>query len=101
MIQRRSLMLLPLVAALAAACSKTPEPSSTSTETPKPAQPAAGAMAGAPHAAAPAAAPNAGAPSAAGEVAWDVPAGWETAPNPNAMRKATYKIKRAAGDAED
>ncbi|WP_437668533.1 hypothetical protein [Sorangium sp. So ce131] len=95
----RSAKVLPLVAALAAACSKTPEPTATSTPeapaTSKPAAPAQTAPA-APAQTAPAAAQPAG-----GELAWDAPASFETAPNPNSMRKATYKIKRAAGDAED
>lgn len=97
MIKLRSPMVLPLIAALAAACSKTPEPTATSAPEPpatsKPATPA-------PAAPAPAA-PAGGQPTAAGELAWDAPASFESAPNPNAMRKATYKIKRAAGDTED
>lgn len=40
-------------------------------------------------------------PPAAGDVAWTAPAAWQTAPNPSAMRKATYKIPKAAGDTED
>lgn len=92
MMQLRSFLFLPLVTALAAACSKTPEPSTTSTPAPVAEQPAPGAAgkADAPNAAAPVAALQSG-----GEVVWDVPAGWESAPNPNAMRKATYKIKDA------
>ena len=35
------------------------------------------------------------------EVVWDAPAAWPKADNPSPMRKATYKIPRAAGDAED
>lgn len=98
MIKLRSALVLPLVAALAAACSKTPEPTATTAPEPqatsKPAAPAQPAPA--PNA------PAAGGEQAAGaELAWDAPASFESAPNPNAMRKATYKIKRAAGDAED
>jgi hypothetical protein len=35
------------------------------------------------------------------DIAWDVPSAWTTAPNPNPMRKATYKIPKAQGDADD
>ncbi|WP_437595205.1 hypothetical protein WMF28_21900 [Sorangium sp. So ce590] len=92
MIKLRSAMVLPLVAALAAACSKTPEPTATSApEPPATSKPAAPAQA----------APAGGQQAAAGELAWDAPASFESAPNPNSMRKATYKIKRAAGDTED
>lgn len=35
------------------------------------------------------------------DLAWDAPAGWIKAENPNPMRKATYKVPRAAGDTED
>ncbi|MGK3993272.1 hypothetical protein [Sorangium sp. So ce1024] len=98
MIKLRSALVLPLVAALAAACSKTPEPTATTAPEPqatsKPAAPAQPTPA--PNA------PAAGGQQAAGaELAWDAPASFESAPNPNAMRKATYKIKRAAGDNED
>ncbi|WP_437496826.1 hypothetical protein [Sorangium sp. So ce1099] len=98
MIKLRSAMVLPLVAALAAACSKTPEPTATSApEPPATSKPAAPAQT------APVApkAPAAGQQAAGAELAWDAPASFESAPNPNSMRKATYKIKRAAGDAED
>ncbi|WP_437805236.1 hypothetical protein [Sorangium sp. So ce1078] len=98
MIKLRSAMVLPLVAALAAACSKTPEPTATSApEPPATSKPAAPAQA----TPAPKPAPAGGQQAAAGELAWDAPASFESAPNPNAMRKATYKIKRAAGDTED
>ena len=39
--------------------------------------------------------------AAPGELGWTVPSKWATAPNPSAMRKATYKIPKAAGDTED
>ncbi|WP_437922757.1 hypothetical protein WMF37_27420 [Sorangium sp. So ce291] len=95
MTKLRSAMVLPLVAALAAACSKTPEPTATSAPeapaTSKPAEPAPAAPK----------APAAGQQAAGAELAWDAPASFESAPNPNAMRKATYKIKRAAGDTDD
>lgn len=37
----------------------------------------------------------------AGEIAWDAPKAWKDAPNPNAMRIATYFVGRADGDADD
>jgi hypothetical protein len=43
-------------------------------------------------------APSAGATS---PLSWTAPARWKSAPNPNSMRIATYKIPRAAGDTED
>lgn len=97
MTKLRSATLLPLVAALVAACSKTPEPTPTSTpERAAPSPPSAEAK--------PAPAPTptpAAAQQAPGEIAWEAPPSFESAPNPNPMRKATYKIKRAAGDNED
>src|SRR5688572_60033 len=35
------------------------------------------------------------------DVAWDAPSTWTSMPNANTMRKATYKIAKAGGDAED
>jgi hypothetical protein len=91
-IDLRFVSLLPLLAVVAAACSKSPEP--TSTATPAPERPAAeSSSARGPGA-------STGAPKGA-ELAWDAPSGWESVPNPNAMRKATYKVKRAEGDPED
>lgn len=77
-------------AAAYAACSKT---------TPEPEKTAEAPAAPPPHAAAPSAAPAA----AAGpeEIAWDAPSSWQSVPNANTMRKATYKIPKVAGDAED
>ncbi len=40
-------------------------------------------------------------PTPSSDLRWDVPPTWQTAPSPSAMRKATYKIPKAAGDAED
>lgn len=42
-------------------------------------------------------------PAAAGpdEIGWDAPKTWQSVANANTMRKATYKIPRVAGDAED
>lgn len=78
-----------LAGAIALACSKaaepdrsTPAPVTASSTTPAPArQPAA--------------------PSGPSDVAYDAPASWQKAENPSPMRKATYKISKAKGDAED
>ncbi len=43
----------------------------------------------------------AGSAPAAGGLTWTAPSGWTSMPNPNTMRKATYKVPRAPGDAED
>lgn len=95
----RSAALAVALAAFVPACSKNPEPP------PAPAPDRAAAPPATPEkpgAGAHPAAPPPGAQAQAGsEIAWDVPAGWETAPNPSAMRKATYKVKRAEGDPED
>jgi hypothetical protein len=40
-------------------------------------------------------------PSGATDVAWDAPAGWTKAERTPPMRKASYTVPRAAGDAED
>lgn len=90
----RALFGVSLVISLGAAlgCSKTPEPDSTS---PKP-EPA---RTDAPRPSAAAAKPPS--PSGPTDVAWDAPAAWQKAENPSPMRKATYKIPRAPGDAED
>jgi hypothetical protein len=39
--------------------------------------------------------------SAPGEVVWEAPAPWTKVDNPSPMRKATYRVPRAPGDAED
>ena len=54
-----------------------------------------------PSGAAPTSAPSAPAGSGAKEVVWTAPASWSQLPNASAMRKATLKIPRAAGDADD
>lgn len=82
-------------AGLLAACSKTPEP--TPEPPPAPKEPSMAKAAAAASAASAAAAST----NALTEVAWEAPAAWQSMPNPTAMRKATYKIARAAGDAED
>ncbi len=83
---KRSLCLAFVVLA---ACSKTPEPTPEAKKE-EPAAPAKTATS---------------APAATGsaltEIAWDAPPAWQSMPNPNPMRKATYKIPRAAGDTED
>jgi hypothetical protein len=85
--------LAALAALAATACSKTPEPAPTSAS-PAPtqaAQPGTGA----------AAPVKPTTPAGPTEIAWDAPAAWQKVENPNPMRKATYKIPRATGDAED
>src|SRR5690349_6919025 len=88
-----------------AACSKTtPEPDKTTTA-PAPEAPTAASAAlpkGDPHAGLGAPGHSAtGAAAATDEVSWDAPTTWTTMPNPSPMRKATYKIAKAVGDAED
>ncbi|HSQ66014.1 MAG TPA: hypothetical protein VLM85_22485 [Polyangiaceae bacterium] len=36
-----------------------------------------------------------------GDVTWTKPSGWSAEPNATGMRKATYKVPRASGDADD
>ncbi len=96
-------------AAVYAACSKsTPEPEKTSEgpqvpmgneKSPSPVPPPSGVAphAGHGHAAAPSAAANAG----PDDIGWEAPKTWQSVPNANTMRKATYKIPKVAGDAED
>jgi len=76
------------VSALALACSKTPEPQGSSA--PPRAAPTSAAST-----------PVSAGPRAPNDVAWDAPAGWQKAENPSPMRKATYRIPKASGDAED
>lgn len=40
-------------------------------------------------------------PSKAGDLSWEAPATWVKAENTSPMRKATYRVPRVAGDAED
>ncbi|WP_394832356.1 hypothetical protein LVJ94_38175 [Pendulispora rubella] len=35
------------------------------------------------------------------EIVWDAPPSWEKVANPSTMRKATYRIPKAAGDTDD
>jgi hypothetical protein len=84
-----------LVMALAPlACSKPSEP--------KPEPTSAGqSRAASPGSSAAAASPRPSTPAGPTEIAWDAPATWQKAENPSPMRKATYKIPAAQGDAED
>jgi hypothetical protein len=89
-----------LGAGVFAACSKsTPEPEKAG-EHASPVPIRSGSVD--PHAGLPSSpASTATAPAAADEVAWTAPAAWTSVPNANTMRKATYKIPKASGDAED
>jgi hypothetical protein len=66
----------------------------------KPAEPDRGDKPAPPGGSARPAAPSGPAVSAA-EVTWEAPAAWVKAENPSPMRKATYRVPRAAGDPED
>jgi hypothetical protein len=48
-----------------------------------------------------AAATSPGAAAGPEDVTYDAPAAWTSVPNPSPMRKATFKIPKAGGDAED
>jgi hypothetical protein len=85
-----------VLALLLAACSKPGEPATT-TASPTPTTSATSTST--PNATATATATAR--PTAAGDLAWDVPAKWQTAASPSTMRKATYKIAKTAGDADD
>lgn len=93
---RRDMAPFALVLALAA-CSKQPEPTA---EEKKPAAPV---MTTTPIASAAtvATASSASMSSAPADIAYDVPKAWEVLPNTNAMRKATIKVPKQAGDADD
>ena len=88
---RRSPLLLSLLLSLAA-CNKTSEPPSSG-EGPSP--PARTSTAGGPGAAVN---PR---PNGPADVAWDAPATWTKAERTPPMRKASYTVPRAPGDAED
>lgn len=91
---RRASLALALCALLTPlACTKTPEPDPA-------ASPARDTKAPEAHAT-PTQGAAAQAPKGPTEIGWDAPKGWEKAENPSPMRKATYKIPRAAGDTED
>ena len=74
--------------AIGLGCAKAPEPEKSS----------AAPVSASPHAATP---PQSAAPAGPTDVAYDAPATWQKAENPSPMRKATYKIPKAKGDAED
>ncbi|HVH42806.1 MAG TPA: hypothetical protein VM925_10705 [Labilithrix sp.] len=86
-------------AAVYAACSKsTPEPEKSSEAPPSVTPPAHTLPPSHPNIA-PGSAP---APSAGpDDIGWEAPKAWQSVANANTMRKATYKIPRAAGDSED
>jgi len=86
-----------LVGLVFTGCSKPPEP--TPEKSDKPASSATIPAVSAAKAMGSVAEPSAAAGPA--DVAWDAPAAWQSAPNPSTMRKATYKIPKAAGDDED
>ena len=46
-------------------------------------------------------APSPASPAGPDDIGYDAPAAWTSAPNPSPLRKATFKIPKAAGDAED
>lgn len=82
-----------LVCLTLAGCSKTtPEPEKIADA------PAAAKTSGSAPATSSAAAP---ATSSDYDLAWDAPSAWTSMPNPNTMRKATYKVPKASGDSED
>jgi hypothetical protein len=79
------------------ACSKPQEPE-PAVET----KPTAAASSPAPKNTAPPATSASPSPSKGpGDLAYDVPAAWKSAPNPSTMRKATFIVPRAAGDTSD
>lgn len=93
-----TLGILALASAACSACSKTqPEPEKTSE--PPAARPAT-AVASVSTTVAPAAS-KAEAPSGPEDIAWDAPKSWQSVPNANTMRKATYKIAKVGNDSED
>lgn len=76
------------------ACSKTPEPEPTSSPKAAPThEPAASAPLDTASAA-----PSTHGPS---EVTWEAPPAWTKVDNASPMRKATYRVPKAAGDTED
>jgi hypothetical protein len=94
--------IVAVVFPVAVACNKPPEPiadkpaSTTTTSSATPASPMGSGMGGM------GAGPNSAAtPAGPDDIAYDAPATWVSAPNPSQMRKATFKIPKAGGDAED
>src|SRR5262245_50637083 len=88
---------------LLVSCSKKAEPEPAPAEAVA-ATPPSGASSGAspasvhPEVSGPKASASANAPA---DIAWDAPSGWTRMPDTNPMRKATFKIPKAAGDADD
>jgi hypothetical protein len=88
MLRTTGLFTILFAGALGLGCAKAPEPEKSAV-TP------IGTSTGA------AATPQKAAPAGPTDVAFDAPASWQKAENPSPMRKATYKIPKAKGDAED
>lgn len=84
MVIRSASMGLVLVLAIAIGCNKTEEPTPAQTPAPR-------------------ATLGVGAKKAEGpvDIGYDAPASWQKVESPSKMRKATFKIPRAAGDSED
>jgi hypothetical protein len=87
------LLLLGAVLAIGA-CTKNPEPDSSSPLRSSPTSAPASTSASS-------ASPSAATPRRPSDVAWDAPPSFVKADNPSPMRKATYHVKAAPGDAED
>lgn len=79
------------LASLLLACEKTPEPEAAKKPESAPA----------PTTAPSAASSSAASANAPSDIAYDVPKVWEVMPNTNSMRKATIKVPKQGGDAED
>lgn len=89
----RTLLVACAIAIAALGCKKTEEPDAS----PKAEAPGASSSSS-PLKLPPSHGPDANAPM---DIAWDAPPSFEKSENKSAMRKATYKIKAAAGDADD
>ncbi len=104
-----ALTLLGAVVAAHLGCQKTPEPDAAKAEVvpPTPAPPSASSAAPptpahvVPPGTSVAPSASAAASPTPGDMQWDVPKAWTTAPSTSSMRKATYKIPKAAPDTED
>jgi len=100
---RKNMRLAVTLGSFLVACTKpAPEPSKASGASDPGASAQSAPVGSAPVAPmyAPAPPPSAGA-DRVDELVWEVPTAWSTQPNPNTMRKATYKVKRSSSDAED
>ena len=82
--------LLPVLVLLSACSKKAPEPEQTA---PPPPVTTASAKT--------TALPARTAPSGPDDITWTAPPSFLTVPNPNPMRKATYRFEHVAGDLED